>query len=280
MIEQFLRSFPPFKGKQRIARLLLNSKISSGAEMHVLGKHECRYNLPNIQENIGFEILINGIYEADTIAFICKRMKRGGIFLDIGANIGAISIPVKKLRPDIEVTCIEAAPWIYNYLKINVEVNKLNKIELINKAISDKNGKCVDFFSPKDKFGKGSLAAVFTDHAVKVETITLDELIGTDPNRAIDFLKIDVEGFEALAFRGGDKLLGGKTAPDILFEFVDWAEALAGETIGNAQNRLLDLGYSLYLFEKEKIGRPLKVPVLKGSHMIFATKKMRNPRGL
>lgn len=241
--------------------------------MQVLGKYECRYILPNIQENIGFEILINGIYEADTIAFICKRMKKGGVFLDVGANIGAISIPVNKLRSDIEIICIEAAPWIYDYLKTNVEVNQLIKIRLLNKAISDCSGRQVDFFSPKDKFGKGSLAPIFTNNSVKVDTITLDDLVEGNNERIVDFIKVDVEGFEALAFRGGTKLLGGGSAPDILFEFVDWAEELAGEKVGSAQTILLNYGYSLYLFEKEKIGMQLKVPILKGSHMIFATKK-------
>lgn len=276
MIEQLLRSFPSFKGKQRIARFLLRFKIQNDTNIQVSGKYGCVYSLPNIQENIGFEILINGIYEESTIEFICRRMRKGGIFLDIGANIGAISIPVKKLRPDLEVTCIEAAPWIYNYLKINVEVNKLTKIELINKAISDKNGKQVDFFSPKDKFGKGSLAPVFTDHAVKVETTTLDKLVGTDPNRAIDFIKVDVEGFEAMIFRGGKEFLSSAKAPDILFEFVDWAEKNAGSIPGDAQAQLQRYGYYLYLVVRGKIEGLIENQLTSGSALIFASKSKQD----
>ena len=273
MIDYLLRSIPPFKGKQRLARFLLSPKIRAGKEITVLGKFGCIYKLPNIKENIGFEILINGIYEIETISFICKRVNRSGIVLDVGANIGAISIPVCKQRQDIQMIGLEAAPWVFEYLKLNVETNNVSNIRLINKAISDRSGIEVEFFSPKDKFGKGSLAPVFTEESVKVETITLDELSDAYKNRSIDFIKVDVEGFEALAFRGGGRLLSRPEAPDILFEFVDWAEELAGEKPGNAQLLLLNYGYDLYLFEHGKIGDRLETPLIKGGYLIFATKR-------
>ena len=132
MTDHLLRSLPTFKGKQRLARLLLGKRIASGEGVTVTGKWGCVYNLPNVQENIGFEILINGIYEEETINFICKRIKPGGVFLDVGANIGAITIPVSKQRKDIDVISLEAAPWIFDYLNQNVIANQINKAKTIN----------------------------------------------------------------------------------------------------------------------------------------------------
>ena len=273
MMDHLLRSLPTFKGKQRLARLLLRKKIASGEGLTVTGKWGCVYNLPNVQENIGFEILINGIYEEETINFICKRIEPGGVFLDVGANIGAITIPVSKQRKDIDVISLEAAPWIFDYLNQNVIANQINKVKTINKAISDRGGMQVDFFSPQDKFGKGSMAPVFTTEAITIETITLDQLTNLNKGRSIDFIKVDVEGFEGMAFKGGSEVLSGSHAPAILFEFVDWAEQLAGETPGNAQGLLLNYGYKLYLFDHGKIGAQLKNPVTKGSYMIFGVKE-------
>lgn len=272
MIDRLLRKLPSFMGKRRLARLLLSSEALGTNELTVDGKFGCTYTLPNVQETIGFEILINGIYEAETIQFISKRIKASGKFLDIGANIGAISIPLGKLRTDIQICSLEAAPWIFKYLKQNVLANQLTDITLINKAISSEGGKLVDFFSPKDKFGKGSLAPIFTSEAEKVKTITIDELASENDNE-IDFIKVDVEGFEAQAFKGGFEFLRSSLAPDILFEFVDWAEELAGENCGKAQSILLEYGYELYAVDRGEIGRHLKDPILKGGQMIFATKK-------
>lgn len=272
MIDRLLRKLPSFMGKRRLARLLLSSEALGTNELTVDGKFGCTYTLPNVQETIGFEILINGIYEAETIQFISKRIKASGKFLDIGANIGAISIPLGKLRTDIQICSLEAAPWIFKYLKQNVLANQLTDITLINKAISSEGGKLVDFFSPKDKFGKGSLAPIFTNTAERVETITIDELV-YEKNNTVDFIKVDVEGFEALAFRGGQEFLRGKVAPDILFEFVDWAEELAGEKPGCAQAILMDYGYKLYTFDRGVLGDQLSIPITKGGQLIFATKQ-------
>lgn len=273
MITRILRNLPPFKGKHRLARVLLNRRIQNEKESIVHGKLDCSYRLPNVKENIGFEILINGIYELETIRFVERKLLEGDVFIDIGANIGAISIPVCKLRSDISTMSIEAAPWIFTYLEENVKITKVSNITLINKAMSDSDMEQVDFFSPRDKFGKGSLAPVFTTDAVSVQTITLDRLAEKCNGKRIGLIKVDVEGFEMLVFKGGPLLLGNLQSPDILFEFVEWAERLAGVEVGSAQVLLQRFGYSLYLFEKGEVSRKLTDPMVSGSCLIFATKE-------
>lgn len=63
----------PFTGKQRIARLLMAPKIKRYRNVFVSAKFNCDFTLPNIQENIGFDIFINGVYES-TIEFIIDRV--------------------------------------------------------------------------------------------------------------------------------------------------------------------------------------------------------------
>jgi FkbM family methyltransferase len=43
----------------------------------------------------------------------------------------------------------------------------------------------------------------------------------------VNFIKIDVEGYEYTVFKGGKELLSQDDAPDIFLEFVDWAEGLS-----------------------------------------------------
>jgi FkbM family methyltransferase len=270
MLDKLFRKLPYFKGKSRLARLMLGN---AGHDLLVEGKYKCRYKLPNVHEVIGFEILINGIYEPETIMFIASKVKMNAVVIDIGVNIGAISIPLLKLRNDLKMIGIEAAPWIFNYAVSNVQLNELTNIKLINRAVSDESNKRVEFYSPSDMYGKGSLAPVFTQKSVLVETVTLDSLVIAE-DVIIDFLKVDVEGFEASVFRGATKLLSSETAPDILFEFVDWAEELSGEAPGTAQSVLLDFGYVLYKFQDGKVSSKLERVVTKGGAMIFASKKL------
>jgi FkbM family methyltransferase len=272
MIGSLLRKIPPFKGKQRLARFLFKSRIQESSNVIVNGKLNSIYKLPNISETVGFEIFVNGIYEPDTVYFIASKAEKGGVVVDIGINVGAISIPLSKVRHDLKIIGLEAAPWIFDYVETNVKLNQLSNIKLINKAVSNESHKRVEFYSPMDMYGKGSLAPVFTQESVMVETITLDDLASNE-GVVIDFLKVDVEGFEASVFRGGKELLSDKLSPEIMFEFVDWAEELSGEAPGAAQSVLMDFGYNLYKFHDGKLGNRLQNRITKGGAMLFASKK-------
>jgi FkbM family methyltransferase len=277
MLHKLLQNLPLFKGKQRLARLLFKKQIKKGTPLTITGKYKCVYNIPNLQENIGFEILINGIYERHTIEFLVSKVRQHRVVLDLGANIGAIAVPVSKLRPDIQIVCLEASPWVFNYLARNTTQNNCKNVSLINKAISDQNSVFIDFYSPKDNYGKGSLAAVFTSEAVKIETITLEQIVAGFAENAVDFIKIDVEGFESLAFRGGEQFLRKPDSPDILFEFVDWAEdQVPASKVGGAQALLFEYGYRIYPFKNGKLNAEIHEPMTSGASLLFATKRMSN----
>ena len=89
----------------------------------------------------------------------------------------------------------------------------------------------------------------------------------------MDFIKVDVEGYEYFVFKGAADILQKKNSPDILFEFLDWAEAaLPDRQAGDAQRLLKGYGYTLY----ELIGSKLiALPgiITNRSGMLFATKK-------
>jgi FkbM family methyltransferase len=275
LLEKFFRKLPLFKGKERLSRFLFSYDLLHKKNFWVKGKYNCEYLLPNITENIGFEIFINGIYEQETSDFFEQYIPQNGIFLDLGANIGAITIPLHKKRKDIQIICVEAAPWIFEYLQKNILRNNAHKVITINKILFYSDNEEVNFYSPHDKFGKGSLSPVFTDKLVKVKTIKIDSLLKDLNILKPDIIKIDVEGYEYHVFKGAQKLLVREDAPDILFEFVDWAEENAkGIKIGDAQKILKIMGYRIYYFNKNKSKMKEVDDILeKGFFMLFATKK-------
>lgn len=270
MIDKLLRKIGTFKGKQRLTRLIFKGKIQSGKDIIVKGMYGCVYKLPNIKENIGFEVFINGIYEKDTTDLINKLLPQNGHFLDLGANIGSILIPLCIQRTDIKAIAIEAAPWIFDYLKSNIALNSLTNVMLLNNALLDRDNLDIEFFAPKDKFGKGSLSPVFTSFSEKVMSRTVDSVVAEFSFEPVDLIKIDVEGYEYFVFNGAIRLLKSENAPYILFEFVDWAEnSVATIKSGLAQEYLFSLNYRLFVLTKYKISE-IKSPILKGSCNILA----------
>ncbi|HUR09946.1 MAG TPA: FkbM family methyltransferase [Flavitalea sp.] len=272
-MDNILRALPSFRGKTRLARLLFDNEIKHQKDVLIKGKYNCSFVIPNLQENVGLDIFINGIYEPETIRFLNRIIPRNGQFLDLGANIGAVLIPLCKRRPDISAVAVEAAPWIFEYLEKNVKMNGLQNVQLLNKALFDKDDVELDFFSPGIKFGKGSLAPVFSQEPVKVMTNRVDTIVRQFQFGKVSTIKLDVEGFEFFVFKGAEHLLQSSDSPDIIFEFVDWAETKAmGLHAGAAQEYLLSVGYQLYLLEND---HPVKMeePLKKGSSNLFATKK-------
>ena len=273
-MDALLRKLPAFKGKGRMAKLFLGNSAMQKKDVLVKGKYGCEYLLPNLLENISFEIFINGIYEEVTSGYFARRLPHNGVFLDLGANIGTITIPLKKKRPDARIVCVEAAPWLFRYLEDNLARNKCTDVRAVNKALFEKDNEIMDFYSPDEKFGKGSLSPVYTKDGVKVTTITLDTLVKEMNLPKTDIVKIDVEGYEYHVFRGGAALLGGPEAPDVLFEFAGWAEELAGLKMGSAQIVLKEYGYSLFEFSEKGDLIALDGVMSQGNAMLLATKKV------
>jgi FkbM family methyltransferase len=256
MADKIFRQLPLFNGKERLARLLLKKKINEIKNITIEGTNGCTYLLPNVKENVGFEIFINGEYEGRIQAILNKLIPPNGFFLDIGANIGSILIPICKRRPDIRALAIEAAPWLFSYLEKNIQRNHLKNIQLLNFALFNKDDCEMDFFSPADKFGKGSLSPVFTTTGTKVMTKRVDTILDQLEIKQVDVVKIDVEGFEYFVLNGAEQLLDHLHAPVIVFEFVDWAEKRAmGLMAGSAQKYLIEKGYHLYVIHKNEIAQ-------------------------
>ena len=257
-----------------MARMLLGKSLKVKTDIVVKGKYNLKYKIPNLVENIGFEILINGIYENDTIRFIVNRLPQNAVFIDVGANIGAIVLPVCRLKKDVSAIAIEASSRVFEYLETNRELNDIKNVILEKKAVSDVDDMELKFYSPETVYGKGSFAPVYTQVPEIVNTITLDTLIADVNISKVHFIKVDVEGFEYFVFKGAANLLQQKDAPDILFEFLDWAEGeVPGHQSGDAQRILIGYGYTLFELVNEKL-IPLPEILTERSAMLFATKKI------
>lgn len=272
-MDSLFRNLPSFKGKNRLAGAFLKKKLGTLKDVRVKGRYGCDYLLPNLIENVSREIFINGIYEKTTSDFFAERAEKGAIFMDLGANIGAISVPLSRKRNDLTIVCVEAAPWLFPYLQQNVGQNGAGRTTFVNKALFNTDDQEIDFYSPDVKFGKGSFSPTYTHKSVKVAAIRLDTLVRQLQLPRVDFIKMDVEGYECHVFQGAETLLEREDAPDILFEFEDWAEELAKQEPGSAQNYLLGKGYKLFRHGADARLYPLTAALTKGSTMILATKK-------
>lgn len=268
-IETLARAVPNgLPGKTRFVRALVKGGGVGGRPARVNGRHGLVYEVPDLTESVAFNLFCFGLYERPTLDTLLAALPEGGTLLDGGANIGAISLPVARLRPDARVVAVEGDPDIAACLTRNVAANGLTNVTVVNTLLGADDGAMITFYkAPERKFGMGSLGDHFGSAGVELPQRTIDGLAAEHGPIAV--IKLDIEGAEALALKGAAKTIAARTAPAVVFEFQDWAERkIANQRSGDSQRILRESGYAI-----TRIGTPdavLPEVLTEGSGMLIA----------
>lgn len=91
---------------------------------------------PNIDNGLEKTIYYHGTYERGFAEFLKQNLKKGDIFIDVGANIGLFTLLSSKLVGNVgRILSFEPNPEIFEQLEVNVNLNNSKNIELFNFAL-------------------------------------------------------------------------------------------------------------------------------------------------
>jgi FkbM family methyltransferase len=175
---------------------------------------------PETDKGIEYNIFQHGIYEKGTLdAFECI-IKKGDIIIDLGANIGLTTIYESILAgKDGKVYSFEAHPKTYEILNKNISLNKCNNIYSVNKAISDNISAGFIYDNLDINRGAASLMKKNENQkAHRTDLTTLDNFVKENNINKIDFIKIDIEGYELKALKGFQEYLNINPKPIFCIE--------------------------------------------------------------
>jgi FkbM family methyltransferase len=260
-------------GKSRVAHLALHP-LRDLAPIRIPDRFGNELWCPSLEEPIAEALFANGVYEPETLANILARLAPGGTYLDVGANIGAIALPVAAMRPDARVICLEADPVIVDILRRNVAENERSNITVVECLVGPKSNEVSHFYrAPVHMFGMGSVGPQFEAPPIVLKQWAIDDVLDELGLSTVDVVKLDIEGGELRALRGLARRLGSEGKPAVIFEFNDWAEArIFDQTPGDAQALLMSLGYRLSVVRRDSgPGTVLRSPVTVGTAMLLAT---------
>ena len=126
--------------------------------------------------------------------------------IDIGANVGAFTAQLRKTFPNLEVHMFEPANSLFNQL--NTRFFEDDLVYVLPLAVSDERGKECLYFD-KDRLELASLTKRRLDHfniyfdlSESVDVICFEDYWNINlQRRDIDFIKVDVEGYELAVLR-------------------------------------------------------------------------------
>lgn len=145
-----------------------------------------------------------------------KENRQWGI-LDVGANIGTITVPAAQILSRFglgSVIAVEAIPLHVVLLRKSIKQNSLDNILVIRHAISDKPGLNLELkINPGNRGGTSAFGLDMKDpgkaEIVSAITVTVDQIYEMYKERLKNTLiwKLDVECYEGYAFAGASKFL-------------------------------------------------------------------------
>ena len=239
-ISKVLRSFKaeklPFfpKTSQFVYHLLINNKVNmDGFDIYL-----------DSNDSLGLSIF--GRYEPLEIETIKKEIQEGSVFVDIGANIGYHTLHLARhVGEKGHIYAFEPDEENYALLEKNVQINGINNVTLIKKAVSNKVGTAKLYLSDINKADHQIYKTKEIRKAIVIETTTLDDYFASYSG-SIDFIKMDIQGSEYLAFKGMRSIL--KKYPNIKMVMEYWPAAIkaCGEDPKKFLDDLLSLGFSFY----------------------------------
>ena len=213
----------------------------------------------DLTEGIDFSIFLFGLFEKETSRAIKRLVTSNSTVIDIGANIGAHTLPMAGLvEKKGKVYAIEPTNYAFKKLTSNLAMNKdlskkvqADQVVLINNG---SKGKIKDLYSSWPLSVKAKGDQRHSVHQGLLRSIsgakerTLDDYVSMNNIVSLDLIKLDVDGNE-LEVLGGAKDTLIKLKPTIIME-------LAPEQYDNQDDFLkvidvlVSIGYRYYSLDE------------------------------
>lgn len=188
--------------------------------------------------------------DAFEIELLNKYLQKNDVVLDIGANIGFYAKILSDIvGPNGKVHCFE--PDKTNFYHLQNYCKGRNNIVLNNKAVGPKNEILKIYTSKNLNVDHRTYKPDEYADEIEIEALKIDDYL--EINKKIDFIKIDIQGFEMQAIMGMERTLTENKNIKLISEFWPYGLKKAGSSVIEYFNFLTGKGFNCYLLEKNSL---------------------------
>jgi len=202
-------------------------------------------------DHIGYEIKAGKVWEPHLHQIFEKYITKNSVVLEGGCHVGTHSVKLSMLSK--KLYCFEPLKESNSLLRKNLQRNDCSNTEVFNVALSDREGESYFAWMPLFNLGGSGLdnnpmgipgsgdVQTTEQERYPVKTVTIDSLNLNE----LDFIKLDVEGYEPKVIEGALETIK-KFRPVITLE--SWSNHFGQTDIEHTKKQfkiLLDLNYSV-----------------------------------
>jgi len=240
-----------------LAKLLLRVSCPKGGRRHetlILHSVPGGRMALDLNASLEYSLFFRGCHEPEIGNLIRRSAPKGGVCLDIGANVGAHTLVMAEtVGASGRVLALEPHPRICERLRANVALNGLGQVRVIEAALWDSEGEAQLQGFARGAFQQGISSLVEgpgQGEAHTVRTITAQTLATTHGLDRVDLVKIDAEGAEPAILAQLDGLIE-RCLPHLIFEYREASWRKQGQAIEPVLRRLRELGYLLHFVHRD-----------------------------
>ncbi|HEY0976296.1 MAG TPA: FkbM family methyltransferase [Flavobacteriales bacterium] len=202
---------------------------------------------PSSDSGVERSIYDTGTYEKGTLQVIERMLPERGVFVDIGANIGLMTVLAARLvGPQGRVIAFEPNPVARAILERNVRINDLTQVQVSPMAIGSIPSRSTIYEGVGSNRGRATLVQPSVERVgQEVEVVRLSDVVHAEDR--MDLVKMDIEGFELEALKGMSEILARPEPPMLIVECSGGRENSFGRGSDPIFEHLIGLGkYRLF----------------------------------
>lgn len=145
------------------------------------------------------------IWDEKIINLIIKQINdSNSIFIDIGCNYGAYTIPISKIKKNLDIICFDPSRKSLDRLNENISLNNLQNIKYFELGIGERKDTVYFDDDINNYKNSGSFEINNKNHGYKININSIDNLIQENKIKIKEniYIKMDIEGYEFFALKG------------------------------------------------------------------------------
>lgn len=228
-------------GNAFFLRLVPSEQFYKKGSLRAINKNGINYNLDisNIVDNY----IYFGVPDR-TFDSVVNKIKEARVILDVGANIGSTALMFARLNPNAVIYAFEPHNVTYKRALRNISINKFKNIELIQKGLGEQPRVVKLYEVAENNPGANRILEEGNDYpSTEIEIDTIDNIVRQKNLATVDFIKMDVEGYEFSVLKGAINTLL-KYHPVLHIELDNGNLQQHNLTANMLLNFLIDAGYT------------------------------------